>query len=355
MSATATNGRTRRRSRGPAGVIDPAPAVEVASPEIVEGTVVELHAAPAPPALLAVAPQVKASELVARLGVIREAMQTAMVVGVDYGRVPGTEKPTLFKPGAEKLGVLFQFDLQYENEKIWGPGEHLTVISHGTVFHAPSGTRQGYGEGVCTTREHNYAFRKQERLCPACAMPAIIAGKPEYGGGWVCWNKRGGCGSKFDERDVRITGQEVGEVENPDLPDLWNTVVKMAKKRAQVDAILSVTGASALFTQDVAQDPPDVPPEVPSDAPPQRETRPTATPPKPSERPAEVEDRKMLRERAGKAGLTPVAFANVVLLAKGGQARETDDQEAAARWLKRELERLPARLVGAVLAGIEAS
>jgi hypothetical protein len=51
-------------------------------------------------------------------------------------------------------------------------------------------------------------------------------------------------------RRSRRGGQEVGEIENPDLPDLWNTVLKMAEKRARVDAVLAVTGASALFTQD---------------------------------------------------------------------------------------------------------
>jgi hypothetical protein len=44
--------------------------------------------------------------------------------------------------------------------------------------------------------------------------------------------------------------KDAGQVDNPDLPDLWNTVVKMAEKRARVDAVLAVTGASAIFTQD---------------------------------------------------------------------------------------------------------
>ena len=73
----------------------------------------------------------------------------------------------------------------------------------------------------------------------------------EYGGGWLCWNKKGGCGQKFIDGDEAIEGQSVGDIDNPDLPDLWNTVIKMARKRALTDAVLLVTGASALFTQDV--------------------------------------------------------------------------------------------------------
>jgi hypothetical protein len=245
----------------------------------VEGTAVELDihepaaalpAAPAPQAL-AVTPPVKATDLVERLAVIEEAMHKAMKVDVDYGLVPGTDKPTLFKPGAEKLSVLFQLDVQLTNEKVWGPGDHLTVLSRATVYHAPSGARLGYGEGLATTKERKHAKRKQERTCPACGAAAVIKGKAEYGGGWLCWKKRDGCGAKYSEGDPQIEGQPVGEVENPDLPDLWNTVVKMAEKRARVDAVLAVTGASALFTQDVADEPAgtdETPPPAPSSSPP---------------------------------------------------------------------------------------
>ena len=200
---------------------------------------------------LAVTPQVKAGELVDRLDVIREAMHTAMTKDIDYGVIPGTDKPTLLKPGAEKLSVLFQLDVQLVNEKHWGPGDHLQVISRATVYHAPSGARLGCGEGTCSTRERKYAYRRQERTCPECEATAVIKGKKEYGGGWLCWRKRNGCGATFADGDQAIESQPVGEIENPDLPDLWNTIVKMAAKRARIDAVLAVTGASAIFSQDI--------------------------------------------------------------------------------------------------------
>jgi hypothetical protein len=238
--------------------------------DVIDSTEVAVYQRDTPAAVLAVTPQVKASELVERLDVIREALDKAMTRDVDYGKVPGTDKPTLLKPGAEKLSVLFQLDVQLRNEKVWGPGDHLTVISHAVVFHAPTGSRLGYGEGVCTTKERKYAKRKQERACPSCGAAAVIKGKAEYGGGWLCWKKRDGCGAKYADGDPTIESQEAGEIENPDLPDLWNTVVKMGEKRARVDAVLAVTGASALFTQDVEDAPrtdPDPPSEEPSRAP----------------------------------------------------------------------------------------
>lgn len=239
--------------------------VEAVDGEVVEQdepVATELVRAPS----LAVTPQVTAADLVARLAVIKEAMHSAMEEGVDYGKVPGTDKPTLFKPGAEKLNVLFQLDVQLVNEKIWGPGDHLTVISHATAYHAPTGSRLGFGEGICTTRERKYAYRRGERICPNCGKAAIIKGKAEFGGGWLCWAKKDGCGGKWPDGAPEIEGQQVGDVENPDLPDLWNTIVKMAEKRARIDAVLAVTGASALFTQDMDDGPLDDP-EPPAAAP----------------------------------------------------------------------------------------
>lgn len=201
------------------------------------------------PASPTVTPQVGSEELVARLAVMKEAMDNAMKEGTDYGTIPGTDKPTLYKSGAEKLSVLFQLDIQPRPTKTWGPGDHLTVETAATVFHVPTGARVGYGEGICSTREKKYGKRKANLVCPVCKTENVRRSKKEAE--FYCWQKIGGCGETFALNDERITGQDLGDVDNPDLPDTWNTVVKMAEKRARVDAVLAVTGASALFTQDL--------------------------------------------------------------------------------------------------------
>lgn len=253
---------------------DTADVIEGAVVEPAPSNVIQLPAALPP---LADATDASAADLVARLDLIKLAMRTAMKEGVDYGRIPGAAKPTLFKPGAEKLAVLFRLDVQTVTEKIWGPGEHLTVSGMTTVFHAPTCVRLGNGEGMCTTRERNYAKRQANRCCPQCGVDAIIKGKDEYGGGWVCFTKKGGCGWKWPDGSPAIEAQPVGEIDNPDLPDFWNTVVKMAKKRAVIDAILLTTGASAIFTQDIGDDGgPTAPPEP--QAPPRQQAAPSAQP-----------------------------------------------------------------------------
>ncbi len=189
-------------------------------------------------------------ELVGQVQVIQQAMHRVMQDGVHYGVIPGTDKPTLYKPGAEKLCLLFRLDPQYEIVETY-EGAHYTVRATCDLYHAPSGMRQGSGEGLCTTKEKRYATRNAARVCPVCGKDAIIKGKAEYGGGWVCFKKKDGCGAKFADGDPKIEDQVSGTVENPEMADLYNTVLKMACKRALVAGVLNVTAASDLFTQDM--------------------------------------------------------------------------------------------------------
>jgi hypothetical protein len=62
----------------------------------------------------------------------------------------------------------------------------------------------------------------------------------------------------------------------------------------------------------------------------------------------------MIEARARAADLTAAEFANVVLIAAGDEPRTWHEPGAAENTLGRLLDRLPAKLVDAVLAGIEA-
>jgi hypothetical protein len=181
-----------------------------------------------------------------------------MVAGTDFGVVPGTGvKPTLLKPGAEKLASLFglspRFDIM-EREMDWTGeahgGEPFFFFQYRCTL-ARGELTVGQGVGSCNSWEKKYRWRQGERVCPECGKPAIIRGKEEYGGGWLCFKKRDGCGYKFAADDPRITGQQVGQVKNPDPADVVNTIDKMAQKRALVAAVLIAVNASELFTQDI--------------------------------------------------------------------------------------------------------
>lgn len=206
--------------------------------------------APPPSTILA---EWSPEQVAGQLEAIKTLMQKSMKEDEDYGVIPGCKKPSLLKPGAEKLGLMFRLSPGYQITHTPMENGHREITVVCTLTHIPTGRVMGSGLGSCSTMETKFRWRQMERKCPACNGPFIIKGKVEYGGGWICFTKKGGCGCKFLDGDKTIEGQEIGRKENEDLADQYNTVLKMAKKRAHVDAALTVTAASQIFTQDVEE------------------------------------------------------------------------------------------------------
>jgi hypothetical protein len=190
--------------------------------------------------------ELSVADLLAQVRKIQEVMKQCMKENEHYGVIPGTNKPTLLKPGAEKLNLVFRFDPQYDSVEHFD-GDHLTIKSKCTLYHIPTQLRIGSGEGSCSTKETKYAYRAASLACPDCAKDAIIKGKAEYGGGWLCFKKKGGCGAKFPDNQF----ESAGKVPNDALADQYNTVLKMANKRSLIAAVLNATAASDIFTQDL--------------------------------------------------------------------------------------------------------
>ena len=182
---------------------------------------------------------------------IQTAMQSAMKEGTHYGIIPGCDKPSLWKPGAEKLSMMFRIAPSYEVIETDMARGHKDFSVTCSLTHIPTGQFLGQGIGSCSTMESKFRYRKMSRICPECGKEAIIKGQAQYGGGWVCYKKKGGCGCKWDDGAEVIENQQEGRVEYENPADYYNTCRKMAKKRAQVDATLTATAASDIFTQDM--------------------------------------------------------------------------------------------------------
>ena len=155
--------------------------------------------------------------IVKQVGLIQEVMKCVMREGEHYGKIPGCgDKPTLLKPGAEKLSTTFRLAPSYLVTEKSLPAGHREYQVICTLTHIPTGVIFGQGVGAASTMESKYRYRKQERVCPKCGKETIIKGKAEYGGGYICFAKKGGCGAKFKEDDKAITDQIVGRVEYED-------------------------------------------------------------------------------------------------------------------------------------------
>ena len=156
------------------------------------------------------AEQQGALEVRQQVNQIQYLMKEVLKPGEHYGAVPGCgKKPTLLQPGAEKISFMFHLVPTYEVRRYDMAGGHREYEVKCTLTSRDTGEVMGEGVGTCSTMESKYRYRSK----------------------WV-------NGSKVRE-------------ENPDIADTWNTVLKIAKKRANVDAVKSTTAASDIFTQDI--------------------------------------------------------------------------------------------------------
>ena len=201
-------------------------------------------------------PALRLGEVKAQVELIQEIMKSVMRDGEHYGKIPGCgDKPTLLQPGAQKLVMTFRLVPDPEIEVIDLPNEHREYRVKVKLY-TQNGIFLGAGVGSCTTMEGKFRYRKADLTCPECGKDSIIKGKAEFGGGWLCYQKKGGCGKKWTDADNPF-GIIAERVEHDNPADYYNTCEKMAFKRALVSATLTVTAASDIFTQDV-EDMPEV-------------------------------------------------------------------------------------------------
>jgi len=180
---------------------------------------------------------------------------------IDYGVIPGTDKPTLLLPGAEKLCELYGFYPDYEiiqRIEDWDKSPELFDYDiKCTLRSKRDDSIVATGVGNCNSYEPKYRWRNAGRKCPECGsdsafMKSKFPDKQTGLTGFYCFDKKGGCGANFgDPNDPRIINQVVGKMPNPDMAGQKNTILQMAQKRACVKAIRSATRSSQFFTQDI--------------------------------------------------------------------------------------------------------
>lgn len=182
---------------------------------------------------------------------IQHLMSEVMQDNSHYGTIPGCgNRPTLLQPGAQKLCLMFGLADDYQIEQTDMPNGHREYRVKCTLTHKGNGIVQGSGYGICSTMESKYRYRNAaDYEVLDDPIPADYQQrKQEY--------RKQGYGSKKVNGVwcwVRFT--DSSKQENPDIADTYNTVLKMACKRALVHATLNTTAASDIFTQDLEDDP----------------------------------------------------------------------------------------------------
>jgi len=181
------------------------------------------------------------TDLTSRLMTIQDVMRNAMKKGQDYGTIPGTPKPTLFKPGAEKLCTVFKIAPDYITEDL-STHDCVRIRVKCVGQHQVTAAVLGSGIGECSSNETKYKWRK-----PVCIEEFNETPDDRRRSKWL----PGKGGKPYRQNQVRTEPE-----------DLANTVLKMAAKRAHIAMTLNVTGATAIFTQDLEDMPAELRPST---------------------------------------------------------------------------------------------
>ncbi|MDD9147850.1 hypothetical protein OYT88_04710 [Sporolactobacillus sp. CQH2019] len=163
-----------------------------------------------------------------KISKLQAVIHSTLKSGHDFDVIPGTGKPTLLKPGAEKVLMLFGLTSQYELvEKIEDYDKGLFAYTFKCSL-LKNGWKITEGVGSCNSKEDKYRWRlvKEEDIPDGVDKSTLQKRTNKY-------------------------GQTKYRIENDDTCSIANTILKMAKKRAQIDATLTVASLSEIFTQDV--------------------------------------------------------------------------------------------------------
>lgn len=162
---------------------------------------------------------------------IQKLLKEVLKEGIDndYAVIPGTKKKTLLKPGAEKICSLFGFAVEPSIEAIRDGGD---VTFRVIVRLTSGGVFLGEGVGEASTLESKFAWR--QAVCSEEWDDADPQRRRKH------WKKGYNNGPPEMVYQVR---------EDPN--DKMNNTLKISKKRALIDAVLTATAASDIFTQDL--------------------------------------------------------------------------------------------------------
>jgi len=170
------------------------------------------------------------ADIISHVGMVQEVMKAVMKPDIHYGVIPGTDKPTLYKQGAEVLCMAFRVGDTYSVEDL---STADTVRYRVTCFgtHQYSGTVLGSGMGEASSGEEKYKWRKAYKD-EFEATPANL--RREKKG----WDKK--KRQAYSVMQVRT-----------EPADLANTILKMANKRAKIAMTINVTACGDMFGQDL--------------------------------------------------------------------------------------------------------
>lgn len=179
----------------------------------------------APRGMVPASDRMAVADVVQHAKTVQQVMQAVMKEGLHFGKIPGTDKPSLLQPGADVLAMTFRIAQKITTEDLSRADAVRYRVTVSGV-HQTTGVVLGEGIGECSSGEEKYKWRRAVSDQEFDATPDGL--------------RRVKYGKSYTTKQVRT-----------EPADVANTVLKMAVKRAKIAMILNVTGASDMFGQDL--------------------------------------------------------------------------------------------------------
>jgi len=151
-------------------------------------------------------------------------VQNVLEPGIDYGIHPGTRSQALKDPGANT--IINAFNCYPKAEVLFREvsNDRIAYVIDIALISREDGLAKSTGTGAASTKETRYGYR-------------WVSDPEEFG---------------FDRESLKKRtdrGNTTYRIDNPDWSELENTILKMARKRAEVDAAMALPGVSRFLAK----------------------------------------------------------------------------------------------------------
>lgn len=174
-------------------------------------------------------------------------LKRVMIEDVHYMELEG--KKILKKAGADLICMKLGIYPQYEVDVMPHESMHREYNVRCVLFYIPHNTSQpvivGQGEGLCTTYESKFRYRYENVNTRVPVPGQYWEAKKQDDKKKMQLLMNGGFPKKTSEGwFIHKRGEKS---ENPDIADVWNTVKKIACKRAYMMAVQTLSACDDLF------------------------------------------------------------------------------------------------------------
>jgi len=184
--------------------------------------------------------QISIRQTISDIDRVRAFIKEGLKEGFDYAKIPGTKRPTLLQPGAEKVALYLGVRPEYGIKTYNLHDGNIEYEVKCTLISQKTDRIVGQGVASASSMESKHRYRYVPTTDRPEEEEAKILKVKGLGKYQKVWDRDGNSDWAWHER-----------IENPNPWDVRHTVLLMCCKRANVKAVRTLAALSEIFAQDL--------------------------------------------------------------------------------------------------------